>query len=86
MKQDWSHCAYGSELKEEIPRDMPKKRGLGFIVTAFVDSDHAGESITRRSRTGFFIYCNNTLVYCMSKKQTTIETSTFGSEFNAMQL
>jgi len=83
-KQGWSHCGY-SDLKEEFPKDMPKPRGLGFVVTGFVDSDHAGDSVTRRSRTGFFVYCNNALVYWMSKKQTAIETSTFGSEFNAMK-
>ena len=84
-RQEWSDCACGSDLKEELPKDMPKRRGLGFIVTAFVDSDHAGDSVTRRSRTGFFVYCNNALVYWMSKKQTTVKTATFGSEFNAMK-
>lgn len=86
LQQDWSNCAYGSDLKERIPLDMLKVRGLGFIITAFVDSDHAGDEVTRRSRSGFFVYCNNSLIYWTSKKQTTIETSTFGSEFNAMKL
>jgi len=85
-KQDWSNCAYGSDLKEQVPLDMPQPRGHGFVITAFVDSDHAGDSITRRSRSGYFVYCNNAMVYWTSKKQSTIETSTFGSEFNAMKL
>ena len=84
-RQDWLHCGYGTDLTIELPPDMPEKRGLGFVVTAKVDSDHAGDSMTRRSRTGFFVYCNNALVYWMSKKQTAVETSTFGSEFNAMK-
>ena len=50
-----------------------------------VDSDHAGDQVTRRSRTGFLVYLNNALIYWFSKKQTTIETSSFGSEFMAMK-
>ena len=44
--QDWSASAYG-ECKEEIPpKNAPKARGLGFTMRAFVDSDHAGDTIT----------------------------------------
>ena len=65
--------------------NMPKPWGQGFIVIAYVDSDHAGDTVTRRPRTGFFIYCNNALVYWMSKNKGSIETSSFGSEFVAME-
>lgn len=85
-RQDWSNCVYGSNLKEQVPSDMRGSRGHGFIITAFVDNDHAGNLITRRSRAGFFTYCNTAPVYWISKKQTTIETSTFSSEFGAMKL
>ena len=50
-----------------------------------MDSDHAGEKKTRRSRTGFLIYVNNALVNWMSKQQPTIESSVFGAEFVAMK-
>jgi len=50
-------------------------------MRAFVDSDHAGDSTTRRSRTGFLVCLNSALMYWLSKKQTAIETSSFGSEF-----
>jgi hypothetical protein len=49
----------------------------------FCDSDHAGEKRTRRSRTGFLIFCNMALIDWISKKQATIETSVFGAEFVA---
>lgn len=51
----------------------------------FVDSDHAGEKATRRSRTGFFIFLNNAPLVMFSKRQATIETSVFGAEFVAMK-
>ena len=54
-------------------------------MRAFVDVDHAGDSTTRRSRAGFPIYLNFSLTYFISKKQTTVETSSFGSEFIAIK-
>ena len=64
---------------------MPNPLGQVFVVSSHVDSDHACDTVARISRTGFFIYCNNALVYWMSKKQGSIETSSFGSEFLAMK-
>jgi hypothetical protein len=49
------------------------------------DSDHAGDKRTRRSCTGFLIFCNMALIDWVSKKQATIETSVFGAEFVAMK-
>jgi hypothetical protein len=37
------------------------------------------------SRTGFLVWINSCLVYFLSKKQTSVETSSFGSEFVAMK-
>ena len=84
QRQDWYQTVYGDAPLDLTP-NMPKPRGQGFIVSAHVDSYHAGDTVTRRSRTGFFIYCNNSLVYCMSKKQGYIDTSSFGSEFVSMR-
>ena len=50
-----------------------------------VDSDHAGDKRTRRSRTGFLIYCNMALIVWLSKRQLTIETSVFGTKLVAMK-
>jgi hypothetical protein len=54
-------------------------------MRVFVDSDHAGDLITRRSRTGFIVFLDGAPIYWSSKKQTSCETSTFGSEFVAMK-
>jgi hypothetical protein len=83
--KDWSTSAYGLEGAKEMPPNMPEARGLGFIMRAFVDADHAGDKLTRRSRTGFLVYLNCAPIYWLSKKQTSIETSSFGAEFTAMK-
>ena len=64
---------------------MPKARGFGFLVFARVYANHAGNSTTRRSRTGYIAYVNSAPVYWMSKKQNYVETSSFGSEFCAIK-
>ena len=84
QRKDWSQTVYGDHAPGRPP-NMPKPQGQGSLFSLYVDSDHAGDTVTKRSRTSFFIYCNNALVYLMSKKQGYIETSSFGSEFIAMK-
>ena len=50
-----------------------------------VDADHAADTTNRRSRTGFLVYINSAPIYWMSKKQNSVESSSFGSEFVAMK-
>jgi len=72
-------------VDEAIPPDMPPPLGKDIDLRMMVDSDHAGDTTTRRSRTGFLIFCNLAPIIWMSKKQATIETSVFGAEFVAMK-
>jgi hypothetical protein len=65
---------------------MPDPGGLGFVMRANVDADHAADTVTRRSRTGFLMFLNSALVCWLSRKQTSVESSSFGSEFVAMKL
>ena len=81
---DWTE-QYG-ELEEELPARMPKPRGNGVTISCFVDSDHAGNQITRRSHSGILLFVNNAPITWFSKKQNTVETSTFGSELVAMRI
>jgi hypothetical protein len=83
-KADWASTEFGN-MKEDLPPNAPKARGQGFTMRAYVDADHAGDSITRRSRTGFLVYLNMAPIHWLSKKQNGIETSSFGSEFMAMK-
>ena len=54
-------------------------------MRAMVDSDHSGDTDTRRSIIGFIIYLNSALIYCLSKKLAAIETSSFKAEFITMK-
>jgi hypothetical protein len=83
IKTDWKFM-YG-DVKEMTPSDAPIPRGKEVEWRLFVDSDHAGEQFTRRSRTGFVIYLNMAPIVWFSKRQPTLESSVFGAEFVAMK-
>jgi Reverse transcriptase (RNA-dependent DNA polymerase) len=83
LDEDWT--AFYGDMKEAIPPNAPKPRGRGVVLRMFVDSDHAGNMITRRSRTGFVQMINNAVINWYSKKQGSVESSTFGSEFVALK-
>jgi len=80
---DWSEYYPGA--KEAMPPNMPEPRGHSVTMTAFVDADHAGDRATRRSHSGVLIFVNRAPILWFSKRQNTVETSTFGSEFIAMK-
>jgi hypothetical protein len=71
--------------QELLPPNAPEPRGLGFTMRSKVDADHAADTTTRRSRTGFIVYLNCSPIYWLSKKQLSVESSSFGSEFCAMK-
>jgi hypothetical protein len=70
---------------EEIPANAPKPKGRPAQITCFVDADHGGDNVTRRSRTGVLIMLNKAPIMWYSKRQNTVETSTYGSELDAMR-
>ena len=81
---DW-HDFY-REAEEQVPGDAPEPRGNVVTTHCFVDADHAGNRVTRRSQTGILIFVNRSPIIWYSKRQNTVETSTFGSEFVAMRI
>lgn len=81
---DWTDF-YG-DVSEAIPSNAPEPRGNPVQINAFVDANHAGNQVTRRSHTGILIYANCAPIIWYSKAQATVETSTFGSEFVALRI
>ena len=81
---DWRKF-YG-DVKEPVPPNMPDPRGKEIEIRLYVDSDHAGDQLVRRSRTGFYVFLNSALpLIWFSKQQPTAETSVFGAEFVTMK-
>ena len=83
-KHDWYD--FYRDAKEAIPENMPVPRGNGMSTHCFVDADLAANKVTRRSQTGILLFCNRAPVMWYSKRQNTVETSTFGSEFIALKI
>jgi hypothetical protein len=81
QKCNWSKTYPGA--CEAIPPDAPEAQGQSVSMSCFVDADHAGCRVTRRSNTGVLIFVNRTPILWYSKRQNTVEASTFGSEFIA---
>ena len=69
------------DSKEAITMKAPEPQGKEVDICKFMNSDHAGGKVSHRSRNAFLIYMNIVLVQWNSKKQSTVETSVFGTEF-----
>ncbi len=81
---DWTEF-YGNVTKEDAS-NMPVPLGNPVVMSCFVDADHTGKSVTRQFHTGVFILLNNTPTMVFSKRQNTVESSTYGSELVANQI
>ncbi len=64
---------------------MPEPLGHSVTTTCYVDADHAGCKATRRSHTGLIMYVNRAPIVWFSKRQNTVESSTYGSEYIALK-
>jgi len=82
-KADWKE--FYPWAKDRLPQRMPKPLGKAVELSMFIDASHAANVVTRQSRTGVLIYVNSAPVIWYSKKQNSVETSSFGSEFTALK-
>ncbi len=82
--QQW--IEFCPDAEEDIPPDMLEPAGMEARLTVFVDADHARNQATRRSVTGIMMLLNNTPLVWISKRQKTVETSTYGSELVAARI
>lgn len=79
---EWMNSVYGC-VKELIPKDAPKALGKPVLTTTYVDANLHHCLLTGRSVTGILHLVNQTPIDWYSKKQATVETATYGSEFVA---
>jgi len=83
-KPQWSD--FYDATPESLPPGAPPPLGESVQTTTFADSSFASDQVSRRSRTGVMLYVNRSLVNFLSKRQNSIETSTFGAEFCALKV
>jgi len=76
---------YYRDAHEEHTFRMPETFGKLVTVTAYIDASHAANKVTRRSHTGFILFVMKAPIIWYSKRQNTVESSTFSSEFIAMK-
>jgi hypothetical protein len=82
---DWCYSVYG-DVQELLPRDAPKPLGKPVTTITYKDANLYHDMLTGRSVTGVLHLCNQTLIDWYSKRQATVETATFGSEFTAARI
>ena len=75
---------YG-DVQEAKPLNAPKSLVKEVTLHMFVYSDHAGDKIDCRSRTGFMIFMNMAMTKWHTKKQATVEGAVFGAKCLAMK-
>jgi hypothetical protein len=83
-RPDWKDFYPGAV--EQLPHDMPIPLGKPIQMHMLCDASHASDLVTRRSTTGFLIYLCGTPVVWYSKRQNTVESSNFGSQFVALRI
>ena len=74
------------DAEEIIPKDSLEPLGAPSTVTCYVDADHARDKVTCRSVTGILLCVQNTPMIWYTKRQKTVETSTYGSELVAARI
>ena len=82
QEYEWTRTVYGN-VKEEFPRIMPKSLGKRVITTTFLDASLLHDIVTGKSATPVLLFVNTTPTDWFSKRQATVETATYGSEFVA---
>ena len=79
---NWDNTVYEGAT-EELPTDAPEPLGKSVIHTTYMDANLFHNIVTGVSVTGVMECVNKTILDWYSKKQNTVETSTYGSEFSA---
>ena len=82
---EWESTVYG-RAHEVIPRDIPTLLGCPLVLTTYVDANLYHDMLTGRALMGMYHFVNGTPIDWFCKKQATVETATYGSEFVAARV
>jgi hypothetical protein len=84
-EHDWTYTVYGN-VKELLPKDAPEPLGKYVTLSHYVDANLMHDITSGKSVTGILHLVNKTPIDWYSKKQATVETATYGSEFVAARV
>ena len=73
------------DFKEEIDEKLPESKMRELKITIFADSNHGHDLVTGKSITGVIVFVGRTPIKYISKRQASVQTSTFGAEFMALK-
>jgi hypothetical protein len=79
---DWTYTVYG-KIKELLPKDAHEPLGKYVTLSHYVDANLMHDITAGKSVTGILHLVNKMPIDWYSKKQATVETATYGSEFVA---
>ena len=82
QEYNWTRSVYSGAC-EQIPHDIPKPLGKHVQTTHYVDANLHHDLATRKAVTAALHFLNQTPIDAYTKRQSTVETSTYGSEFVA---
>ena len=84
QEYDWTRTVYSGAC-EQIPHDIPKPLGKHVQTTHYVDANLHHDLATGKAVTAALHFLNQTPIDAYTKRQSTVETATYGSEFVADQ-
>jgi len=79
---EWEYTVYG-DVSKNMPDNCPKPLGHHVLLVHYVDANLYHDMLTGRSLTGILHMIKGTPIDWFSKRQSTVETATYGSEFVA---
>ena len=82
QEYDWTRSVYSGAC-EQIPHDIPKPLGKHVQTTHYVDANLHHDLATGKAVTAALHFLNQTPIDAFTKRQSTVETATYGSEFVA---
>ena len=82
QEYDWTRSVYSGAC-EQIPHDIPEPLGKHVHTTHYVDANLHHDLATGKAVTAVLHFLNQTPIDAHTKRQSTVETATYGSEFVA---
>jgi hypothetical protein len=79
---DWARTVYGN-VREQRPTDAPPVKGKLVRTTTYKDANLYHDMTSGKAVTGVIHFLNGTPIEWYTRKQPTVETATYGSEFSA---